>query len=1253
MDGKEISLASKELDKLEESGKKSGKGIKSAESSMESLADSSAKAGKSVKGASDAVENLGDSGTKTSKGLMSVDGAMDGLADSSADASSSVKGVSDSLNNMSDNATGAANSTKKAKEEAASLSEETDKATGNTKKFALALGLVAIASAAFAVLKSSMDSAISRFDTLNQFPKVLQALGVSAEESERAMSRLSEGIDGLPTTLNDIAGSAQRMYTSFGNMDEAADTAIALNNALLGSGSSAEQAKRGIEQYIKALQTGTFDMNTWNTLSETMDVGLVKIAESFGFAGKSAKDELYKALQDGTITLDQFNEKLIDVGTGTGIMAQLAKENSLGIATSLGNLRNAAARGVAGMLDSFNNLSKEATGKEIAENIDSLKVIVNESFKVMGSVIESTTPFVKGFSSAIRDAMPVVNALTPALIGMASAYTIHKVITLTTSALMTNTAAVAVATTAKNIYAVSTNRLALALALSAVQMKVSSTALLAYNKIVYLTTAAQAMMASGMSLTAIAAVGLSGAVHILNVAIKVLLGPIGWATLALGALVGAVVGIVKWFNRSSEEAEKLKAETEELASKTESLTNSVKNSGEAYKNNQREIQAAAKDNENLASKVEDLANKENKSATEKQLLNDYIQRLNSSIEDLNLAYDEEAGALNMSSKELQARLDLMKETEAGMAAQERLSEIVQEQAAVEEQLAEVIAKRKEVEEDSNLTKGQSKERSEELIEQENKLRETIAILGEQYGITEGQINEASANAAAAIEEGNLRQITSYEQLEGATKEAFDSMKSSYDSLVENATNAFDRMSEESKVSAEEMIANLEHNQRMTEEWGKNVANLYERAGKEGNEGFIQWLESMGPESAAELAVVSDMSDSELNRFIQLMNEGGTVASQSLKDSLGEGFDEVVDVMINFVDDGSKTLKDQIKAADFESIGIAIPEGVEKGVADGTKGVIKASSEMAKGTSDAFKTYMDINSPSRRFKGYGTNITEGLVLGINEGTSAVLDAIRKMLQAIQKESENNFKLISKNQDSSVKEIEKSFTSLKSVTQTGMKNMLDRVREGANRQKETMRDLAKGLLNPFSNTPSQFYSIGLNSMSGLNSGLNAGRSMVLSTARNIANQVASTMKSALRIHSPSRLMRDDVGRFIPEGIAVGIKENAKSVYKELDILSKNMVLTSTPEQALGTTRMAYASTGGYLTNAWTGNPPTPAQANQNTGSNLTGLITAIEKLASRPISVVVEGREIIKATHELMTEEQEFFRGREKIFRGGTY
>src|SRR5699024_4941171 len=157
------------------------------------------------------------------------------------------------------------------------VEKSSHKAGSGIKQFAASLGLVAIGAMAFKTLKDSMDDAINRFDTLNKFPKVLQALGVSAEDSERAMSNLADGIDGLPTKLNDIANTAQRMYTSFGDMDKATDSALALNNALLASGADAESAKRGTEMYLKTLQTGQMDLVTWRSLQENMSLALVKV----------------------------------------------------------------------------------------------------------------------------------------------------------------------------------------------------------------------------------------------------------------------------------------------------------------------------------------------------------------------------------------------------------------------------------------------------------------------------------------------------------------------------------------------------------------------------------------------------------------------------------------------------------------------------------------------------------------------------------------------------------------------------------------------------------------------------------------------------------------------------------------------------------------------------------------------------------------------------------------------------------------
>ena len=89
--------------------------------------------------------------------------------------------------------------------------------------------------------------------------------------------------------------------------------------------------------------------------------------------------ELKAALDSGAVSMDDFNNRMIELGSGTGELASL-KENS-GIATSLSNLRNTAARGLADILTAFNDLSVEVTGSTIAEHIDNMKVIIKRPLK--------------------------------------------------------------------------------------------------------------------------------------------------------------------------------------------------------------------------------------------------------------------------------------------------------------------------------------------------------------------------------------------------------------------------------------------------------------------------------------------------------------------------------------------------------------------------------------------------------------------------------------------------------------------------------------------------------------------------------------------------------------------------------------------------------------------------------------------------------------------------------------------------------
>ena len=79
------------------------------------------------------------------------------------------------------------------------------------KKGIIALGIGKI-------IGAQMDDAVSRLDALNNFPRVMSNLGVSNEDAQASVKRLSDALVGLPTTLDDATNSVQRFTSANGNV---------------------------------------------------------------------------------------------------------------------------------------------------------------------------------------------------------------------------------------------------------------------------------------------------------------------------------------------------------------------------------------------------------------------------------------------------------------------------------------------------------------------------------------------------------------------------------------------------------------------------------------------------------------------------------------------------------------------------------------------------------------------------------------------------------------------------------------------------------------------------------------------------------------------------------------------------------------------------------------------------------------------------------------------------------------------------
>lgn len=70
-----------------------------------------------------------------------------------------------------------------------------------------------------------------------------------------------------------------------------------------------------------------------------------------------------------------------------------------------------------------------------------------------------------------------------------------------------------------------------------------------------------------------------------------------------------------------------------------------------------------------------------------------------------------------------------------------------------------------------------------------------------------------------------------------------------------------------------------------------------------------------------------------------------------------------------------------------------------------------------------------------------------------------------------------------------------------------------------------------------------SVGLNAMFGMAAGVRAGQSAVISAMRSAAQNAVAAAKSALQIHSPSRVFRDEVGAMTMKGFGQGVLQETK--------------------------------------------------------------------------------------------------------------
>lgn len=165
------------------------------------------------------------------------------------------------------------------------------------------------------------------------------------------------------------------------------------------------------------------------------------------------------------------------------------------------------------------------------------------------------------------------------------------------------------------------------------------------------------------------------------------------------------------------------------------------------------------------------------------------------------------------------------------------------------------------------------------------------------------------------------------------------------------------------------------------------------------------------------------------------------------------------------------------------------------------------------------------------------------------------------------------------------------------------------------KSGIKNVASAITNGLKSIPSKLGSIGRNIVEGLWNGIKNATGWIKDKVAGFAQGILDGMKDALKINSPSKAFRDEVGSAIPEGVGVGIEENEDLALKSVDNLSNDMIKQAQSLNGVTLKRQLETTFNGSV--------------NNNNSNILNRLDTIVAKL-ERKSQILLDGRALVGET-----------------------
>lgn len=407
---------------------------------------------------------------------------------------------------------------------------------------------------------------------------------------------------------------------------------------------------------------------------------------------------------------------------------------------------------------------------------------------------------------------------------------------------------------------------------------------------------------------------------------------------------------------------------------TRAFTESLEETKTAYEELSASMEEEQAATAATADSLKSLLEVEEKSAAQKAAISEMVAKLNEDVPNLGLAYDAASDSINMTTEALDALVEHAAAQEEYEAQVARLSELYTEQAEITVRLEEAQAALAEAQETGSGNTRTLQNNIDELTASLEDNQAQIAAL-EEESAEFGEWQEKSAQATQEMQSTVSGLISEMEALQTAYE---DSHAKAVES-IEGQLGLFNELDGSAKTSIDNLIETLKGQVSYMETYAANIQKAMELGV---DEGLVKKLSDGSEESAQILAAIVAGGEDEiaaLNEQLAKVEEGKNAFGDAVAEMETDFSDKMADI--------EKRMQECVDELDVSveagAAGAATIEGYIEGAESMRSSLVSTYRSLARAANNAYKSELDIHSPSRVFKEDGRNTIRGDIEGAEE------------------------------------------------------------------------------------------------------------------------------------------------------------------------------------------------------------------------------------------------------------------------------